>query len=132
MPAKILIVDDDPDLRGSLAAVLRSAFSVLEAAAGAEALALIKTERPRLVLLDVTMPGMDGLEVLAAAKVLDSDLIVVMLTSHHEIEIASRALNLGAAEYVTKPFAADSIRAEVLRLLSRRDSEDDRPWQVLA
>jgi DNA-binding NtrC family response regulator len=132
MAVKILIVDDDADLRSSLAAVLRPLFKVLEASNGAEALDVLKKERPRLTLLDVSMPGMSGLEVLAAAKASDPALIVVMLTSQQDIEIAAKALNLGATEYVTKPFDADYIRAEVSRLTGAPDEpSNDKPWRVV-
>ena len=131
MPVKILIVDDDPDLRTSLAAVLNPLFTVFAASSGAEALDVLKKERPRLVLLDVSMPGLTGLEVLAAAKAADPALLVVMLTSQQDIEIAAKALNLGASEYVTKPFDADYIRAEVSRLTGSPDEpSNDKPWRV--
>ena len=130
MPATILIVDDDDDLRNSLAIILRPDYEVIEASSGAEALALIKKESPRLTLLDVSMPGIGGLEVLAAARAAVPALIVVMLTSQHDIEIAAKALNLGAVEYVTKPFDADYIRAEVSRLVRPVKSADDKPWKV--
>ena len=131
MPATILIIDDDVDLRNSLAAVLRPMFKVLEASGGAQAIDVIENERPRLALLDVSMPGMNGLEVLTAAKALDPALIVVMLTSHQDIEIAAKALNLGATEYVTKPFDADYIRAEIFRLASPGEPLNDRPWRMV-
>ncbi len=131
MPIKILIVDDDADLRGALAAILTPLFSVLTASSGAEALAVIKEERPRLVLLDVAMPGLSGLEVLAAAKAADPALIVVMLTSQQDIELAAKALNLGATEYVTKPFDADYIRAEISRLTGTAgEPSNGKPWRV--
>ncbi len=130
MAAKILIVDDDADLRRALAIVLRSLFTVLEASGGLEALALLKEERPSLVLLDVSMPGMSGLEVLAAAKDAHPGLVVVMLTSRKDVELAIRALNLGAVEYVTKPFDADYIRAEIARLIGPPGSSSGRPWRT--
>jgi DNA-binding NtrC family response regulator len=132
MAIKILIVDDDADLRRSLAAVLTPLFSVFAAADGAEALDVLKKERIPLMLLDVSMPGMSGLEVLAAAKALYPALIVVMLTSQQDIDIAAKALNLGASEYVTKPFDADYIRAEVTRLTGKPDvPSNDKPWKVV-
>jgi DNA-binding NtrC family response regulator len=130
MDATILIVDDDEDLRNSLSIILSPAYRVVEAANGTEALDILKKERPRLTLLDVSMPGMSGLEVLAAAKAAAPKLLVVMLTSQHDIEIAMKALNLGAAEYVTKPFDAAYIRAEVSRLIGPEKPPDDKPWRV--
>ena len=131
MSIKILIVDDDADLRSSLASVLAPLFGVIEASNGASALDIIKRERPRLVLLDVSMPGMSGLEVLEAARALDPSTIVVMLTSQKEIDMACQALSLGAVEYVTKPFDADYIRGEVSRLLGAPKPSNDKPWRVI-
>ena len=130
MPAKILIVDDNADVRIALSAVLRHAFVVLEAPDGEKALALIAKEKPRLVLLDVSMPGLGGLEVLARARAHDPSLLVLMLTSRQDVDLAVRALTLGAAEYVTKPFDADYIRAEVENLLRPPSkSAGDPPWR---
>jgi len=131
MPETVLIVDDDDDLRRALAAVLSPLFEVIEACNGSEALQRIGTARPRLVLLDVSMPGMSGLEVLAAAKAAVPALIVVMLTSQQDIELAAKALRLGAVEYVTKPFDADYIRAEASRLIGPKEPANDRPWKVV-
>jgi DNA-binding NtrC family response regulator len=131
MPEKILIVDDDDDLRRALAAILSPLFNVITASNGNEALELVRRERPRLALLDVSMPGMSGLEVLAAAKAAAPALLVVMLTSQQDIEVAAKALNLGAVEYITKPFDADDIRAEVARLIGPKEPADGRPWKVI-
>lgn len=130
MDRKILIVDDNDDLRNSLARVLAPYFRVLTAADGEEALALLRAERPQLTLLDVSMPGLSGLEVLAAAKRADPALIVIMLTSRHDIELAAAALDLGAVEFVTKPFDADCIRAAISRLLDPAPPPEGRPWRV--
>jgi DNA-binding NtrC family response regulator len=127
----ILIVDDDADLRNSLAVILGPLFHALTASNGAEALYVLKKEHPSLMLLDVSMPGLSGLEVLEAAKAANPALKVIMLTSHQEIEIAVEALNLGAVEYVTKPFNADYIRAEVSRLIGPAEPANDKPWRVV-
>ncbi|MFI5363128.1 MAG: response regulator [Elusimicrobiota bacterium] len=127
----ILVIDDDADLRRTLILLLGKTYAVSEAADGKQALALLETQRPRLILLDVTMPGMSGIEVLRAVKKLDKSLRVVMVTSRTEIEIAKSALDLGAVAYVTKPFDAAFIRAEVSRLLNPGEPESGRPWRVV-
>lgn len=128
----ILIVDDDADLRRTLFLLLDKTYKVAEAANGKEALLFLKMRRPRLVLLDITMPEMTGIDVLRVAREFDKTLRVVMLTSHQEIELAKNALDLGAIAYVTKPFDADYIRAEVARLLAPPADANGggRPWRV--
>jgi DNA-binding NtrC family response regulator len=135
MSEKILIVDDDTDMRLILRAALAPIGGLLEAANGRDALRLIRAEKPRLVLLDVVMPEMDGIETLAAARRIDPNIIVVMLTGQSDISMAKKALDAGARAYVTKPFDEVYLRAEVRRLLEgdeARDPEDasGRPWRV--
>jgi len=125
-------VDDDADLRRTLVLLLGKTYRVVEAAGGPEALRALETSRPRLILLDVAMPEMDGIDVLRAMRAISDELRVVMLTSHTEIELAKAALDLGAVEYLTKPFDADYIRAEVARLLAPPPKDEGgRPWKVV-
>jgi DNA-binding NtrC family response regulator len=129
----ILIVDDDTDLRRTLFRVLSKIYKVVEAANGKEALHYLKTQRPHLVLLDITMPELSGIEVLHAARELDETLRIVMVTSHQEMELAKSALDLGAIAYLTKPFDANFILGEVARLLApiEADKSGGRPWRVV-
>ena len=129
----ILIIDDDADLRRTLFLLLEKKYRVAAVASGREALVLLKAQKPRLILLDITMPEMSGIEVLRAAKEIDETLRVVMLTSRQEIEFAKSALDLGAVEYLTKPFEADFIRGEIARLLAPPEDTKDggRPWRVV-
>jgi DNA-binding NtrC family response regulator len=128
----ILVVDDDMDLRRTLVLLLNKKYSVVEAGNGIDALFILEKLRPRLILLDISMPVMSGLEVLGAARQKDGTLKVVMLTSHQELELAKNALDLGALAYITKPFDADFIRDEVDRLLAPVVGQEDsgRPWHV--
>ena len=118
MPGKILIVDDDPDIRLILRAALAPVGPLLEASNGKEALRLIRKEKPHLVLLDVVMPEMDGIEVLKAARLVDPHIVFVMLTGQSDVGQAKRALDAGARAYVTKPFDEIYLRNEVRRLLT--------------
>ncbi len=124
MSAKLLIVDDDPDIRKTLSFLLDSSAVILEAASGFDALRIIKEEKPALMLLDNVMPIMSGFEVLRRAKEIDAKLQVVMLTSEDDIEIAKQALELGAAQYITKPFDAEDLRKMVARLLAPEPETD--------
>jgi len=134
MPRKILVVDDDADLRLVLSTALAVLAVVSTAADGREGLRLLAAEKPMLLLLDVAMPGMSGIEVLAAARDIDPNLIVVMLTGESDLAIAKKTLEMGARTYVTKPFEMDVVYGEVARLLDEtsrpRPSANGRPWRV--
>jgi DNA-binding NtrC family response regulator len=132
MPQKILVVDDDPDLRQSIRCALETLCEVVEASNGPDALAMIPVERPRALLLDIAMPDMGGLAVLRAARAISPALAVIMLTGEVDLEIAREALENGARSYVTKPFDVETLRAEVKRLLepSKKEDGEDRPWRI--
>ncbi|MBI3129492.1 MAG: response regulator [Candidatus Tectomicrobia bacterium] len=101
---RILIVDDEKDIVEFLAMELsRRDFEVDTALSGEEAIEKIKENRPHLMLLDVRMPGMGGIETLRQAKQLDPRIGVIMVTAVHEEEIARSAIALGAHDYITKP-----------------------------
>jgi two-component system response regulator RegX3 len=130
MPAKILIVDDEPDILRMLCGILGPDFNVLEATNGLQALGLLQREHPRLILLDLMMPDMSGMEVLEAALRAVPSVIVMMLTGVDDVDAAVLALNEGARAYVTKPFDPEYLRTEVGRLLEPGAAPDDPPWRV--
>jgi DNA-binding NtrC family response regulator len=102
---RVLIVDDEERIREFLSRLLsRAGYEPLVAAEGETALALIRRESPDVVLLDVRMPGLDGLEVLRRAKVLDATLPVVMMTAYGLVRGAVEAIQAGASDYLEKPF----------------------------
>ncbi len=131
---KVLIVDDEGDMRRLIRGILGPAHEVLEASSGREALRLVRREKPRLVLLDVSMPQLDGHAVLSAIRGLDPTVAVVMLTADHRIEAARAALQSGAVSYVTKPFEPEALLAEVARASAapafHRGSPSPLPWRV--
>ncbi|NNN07263.1 MAG: response regulator [Elusimicrobia bacterium] len=131
IPHSVLVVDDEADIRQILLCVLAPVCEVLAAADGTEALRLIRSRRPGLLLLDVAIPGMSGLDLLAAARWLDPSLLVVMLTGEHDLAVAKRALDAGARAYITKPFEQRALRDEIARLLEDIAPVPDRPWRVL-
>lgn len=127
---KVLVVDDDPSLRKMISIALRGMFDLFEASDGGEALTVLKVQRPKLLLLDIAMPTMSGIEVLQAALHFDPSLIVIMLTGEDDVGVAKHALEMGAVMYMTKPFDVDDLRAEVKRLLAPEKQDPYRPWQI--
>ena len=133
MAPKLLVVDDDAALRKVLRMTIGSLCTMLEAADGQEALRVLKAEKPKLMLLDVTMPGMGGIDVLRAAKKIDASLVVLMLTGSTDLDVAKLALENGALAYITKPFEPVALRAEIQRLLGTVENDKSgRPWRVRA
>ena len=118
MTSRILVVDDDPPTRRLITAFFRNeSIEVLEATDGESGLARVAADKPDLVLLDVHMDGMNGMEVLERLKAQWPDLPVVMLTGSHEIKDAVRAMHLGAFDYQTKPFTREELVVVVRRAL---------------
>ena len=147
MSARILIADDEISVRKVLAATLRrEGHEVVSAQNGEEAIQLLRaSESPDtgepfdLVVSDVRMPVMDGMELLAKVKKRYADLPVVMLTAHGTVDLAVQALKVGAFDFVTKPYERDDFLAIVRKALSHhekdleeiRASETDGPQQFL-
>ncbi|MEK6252315.1 MAG: response regulator transcription factor [Actinomycetota bacterium] len=126
-PAQVLVVDDDDDLRAMVAKLLvRAGMNTLEAASGSEGLRKFYASRPDLVVLDVSMPGMDGFEVLERIRDL-SDVPVLLLTARGVEMEKVRGLKSGADDYVTKPFGRQELAARVEALLRRRAEPETGP-----
>lgn len=116
---RILVVDDEKKIRDLLTAYLRSdGFEVAEASDGATALATIRRTEPDLVILDVMMPGMDGIEVLRELRK-TSDVFVMMLTARAEETDKLIGLSVGADDYLTKPFSPRELVARAKAILRR-------------
>lgn len=117
--ARVLVVDDDPDVRGLLREMLeRAGCLVREARDGREALRILYDARPDIILLDVTMPDMDGWQTLERVRDL-TDVPVVMLTAANAELEKVRGLQGGADDYVTKPFGRQELLARINALLRR-------------
>jgi DNA-binding response OmpR family regulator len=109
-PGKILVVDDDPDVRMATRDFLSSkGYEVVVAEGGREALRLLDASPPDVVLLDVAMPDLDGMETLKRIVATHPTMPVIMVTANADIEITSKVLQLGAADYVPKPFDLDYL-----------------------
>jgi two-component system response regulator PilR (NtrC family) len=112
--ARILVVDDERSMRELLAIVLRrEGYEVLTADNGKSALAALERERVDLLICDIKMPDMDGVEVLRAAKRIDPDLVAMMVTAFASTETAIEAMRLGACDYLSKPFDVDELKIKV-------------------
>ncbi len=129
---RILVVDDDLYVCQTLAAFLQEdGYEVGTAQNGPDALRQLYAEKPNLVLLDVTMPGMDGCEVCRRIREL-SDVPILMVTARGEVRDRVRGLDCGADDYLVKPVAAEELRARVRALLRRRRPSAEQEKQTLS
>ena len=127
-PKKILIVDDEKNIRLTLSQALETlGMPVQTAGDGEEALQTLQDSDFSLVLLDLKLPGMDGLEVLRRIRVSWPKIPVIMITAHGSIEYAVEAMKLGAIDFIRKPFSPGEIRALVSQVLKSKDLEGEKP-----
>jgi DNA-binding NtrC family response regulator len=119
---RILVVDDEHLIRWSLEQNLKKqGYEVLTAGSGEDALRIVREEQPDLVLLDIQLPGISGLEVLEKIKELDEDIIVIMVTAHGGLETAVTAMRIGAYDYLNKPFNLDEMSIVIRKALETSD-----------
>lgn len=134
MKQKILIIDDNPDIRQMINIALSAEYEVLEASNGANALEIFKKDSPLVTLLDITLPDIDGIVVLKSMLNADAKAMVIMLTGNEDIDVARNSIGLGAAEYITKPFDMNYLRTVVKNRVEIRSGErkpdEHRPWKV--
>jgi two-component system response regulator PilR (NtrC family) len=115
---RVLVVDDEPSMREMLRIVLRrDGYDVVVADNGRQAIALLQRERVDLLLSDIRMPDVTGVEVLRAAKDANRDIVAFMMTAYASTDTAVEAMRLGAVDYFTKPFSMDELRLKVRRHL---------------
>jgi len=119
MQETILIVDDEASICQSLKAILSDeGYQILIAGSGEEAIKIIDEEKPHLVLLDIWLPGIDGLETLKAIKKINPEMLVIIMSGHGTIETAVKATKLGAFDFIEKPLSLDKIIILVNNALS--------------
>ena len=121
--ARILVVDDELGPRESLRMLLKPAYQITTADSGRAALNMLAQVRPDVVILDIKMPEMDGLEVLRRVKRADPSIEVVMITAYASLETVKLALTHGAFEYLIKPFSRQDLEDVVRRALVRRQAD---------
>ena len=126
---KIAIVDDEKDMRQSISQWLAlSGFDTETFASAEDALKVIGADYPGILVADVKMPGMDGMQLLRKVKSLDSTLPVIMITGHGDVKTAVEAMKKGAADFLPKPFSLDHLDTvlrkalELLELLAGLDA----------
>ncbi|HZG73728.1 MAG TPA: response regulator [Chondromyces sp.] len=119
MEEKVLIVDDQFGIRILLNEVLqKEGYNTFQAANGIQALEIVDDHSPDLVLLDMKIPGMDGIEILKRMKQKDPDIKVIIMTAYGELDMIQEARNLGALTHFAKPFDIDDIRATVKKYIN--------------
>jgi DNA-binding response OmpR family regulator len=132
MPSTILIVDDEPQILKALRGYLeQSGYRVVTAADGSMALTQYKNEKPDLVLLDLNLPQMDGIEVAKRLRT-NSNVPIIMLTARVEETDKLIGLEIGADDYITKPFSPREVVARVRTVLRRANAEPVSPELIRA
>ncbi len=121
MSDKILIVDDEPGMRSLLSRVMEREGYLATAVAGAqEALDLLEADEWSLLIADIDMPGMDGIELLKRVRSSGIEVPVIMITAYATVESAVEAMKLGALDYITKPFQVDELKIVVGNVFERQ------------
>ena len=123
--AKLLIVDDQVGIRRLLfEAFHEEGYEVELAESGLDALDKVKAAPPDLILMDMKMPGMNGIETLHEVRKIDSSVAVIMMTAYGELEIVAEAVKFGIKEYITKPFDIIELRDLVKRTINSITQKD--------
>ncbi|GIN20289.1 MAG TPA: response regulator [Bacillus bacterium] len=118
MREKVLIVDDQFGIRTLLNEVLqKEGYEIFQAANGFQALSVTEQHAPDLVLLDMKIPGMDGLEILKKMKEINPDIRVLIMTAYGELDLIEQTKKLGALAHFSKPFDIEEIRSAVKKYL---------------
>lgn len=126
MPVKILVVDDEEGIRNSLCAFMKmEEYEVATAEDGQVALEKIKNEKYNIVLMDINMPVLDGLETLKEMKKIDFSIQVIIMTAYSTFDKTMKALEYGATDYILKPF--DDL-SDILRLVQISEEKLER-WK---
>ena len=121
----ILVIDDEQGVRDLFAKVLsRQDYNVLTAASGADGIQVAREQKVNLILLDIKMPGMDGLETLRRLKKVSPETAVIIITGFGTLQTSRKALKLGAVDYITKPFDLDFALSVIKDTLLKNSLEE--------
>jgi DNA-binding NtrC family response regulator len=113
---RILICDDETGVRESLNLILENMYELDFASSGDEAIQKVKNRKYDGILLDIKMPAKDGLETLEELRQISPDMRVIIVTGYQSVETAAKAVQLGAMDYITKPFESDEVKEKVGRI----------------
>ena len=122
----VLIVDDEAAILEAFHVILEDGFDVLSADNGSEAMALIEKETPALVFLDMRIPGTSGIDILLEIKKREPKIKVIMETGYPDLDLALRSIELGASEYITKPFGVQEVQNTLEKVLKRKEAPPSR------
>ena len=115
MKGKILAIDDEMEVCDLLKTFLtRKGYEVITANSAAEGIEKVKVEKPNVVLLDIRMPGMDGVEAINRIREIDKDVGIIMTTAVIDEKIAQKTVELGASDYIIKPFDLDYLEKSLI------------------
>ena len=138
IPYTIYLVDDEPSIQKGIAFGLGKKYNIISFSSGEDAISAILQNPPDLVLLDIGLPGISGLEALTEIKKLEPDILVIMITAYEDIDTVISAMKRGAQDYIIKPIQLDSLKICIQNALDtiklRQESDrfpsllsDDRP-----
>lgn len=126
MTKRILIIDDEKNIRNTLSHSLKNdQYEVDTAVNGEDGIKKFKKDNYDLVLIDMKMPGIDGIETLSKLKEINQQVEVIMITAYGTIETAVESMKLGACEYLRKPFSPKEIREIVIQVLERQELQEE-------
>lgn len=129
---KVLVVDDEPGIRSGVARILKTfhvtypfmdedyTYEVLEAASGEEGIEIMERENPDIMLLDNKLPGMQGVEVLEYVRRNNHNIVVAMITSYASVDIAVKATNDGATDFIPKPFTPQELKSSIEQITKQQ------------
>ncbi|MFH1201703.1 MAG: response regulator [Candidatus Omnitrophota bacterium] len=130
---KVLVVDDEMDFCKSLEEILtREGYQVIVANSGSEAIEKVETERPQLILLDIRMPQMDGLQTLERIRQIDREAVITMVTVVKDTSVEQKTIRLGAVNYITKPLDLDLLKRSLQGWATQIEARQLKDVDILA
>ena len=122
---KLLVVDDEVEILNILTKYLKDDYAIFTASNGQEGINIFERERPPVIITDIKMPGMDGIEFMRIVKSMDGDAEVIVITGHGDMEIAIESLRLGAVDFLLKPIDFDDLERAITRALDKLQTKKE-------